>query len=166
MSVLLVWALTTRGLIAVPTPLHRLQQNKPYRPGGRVGFIDRPPISAAIIFTALLPDGATGRWQGVEQAHAPRVQQQMDHEEEASRRRAGGDGGRWGGHELTLSLVICALIWSLANTTRVKHGLAVPTGRSLDDLTPTLNSNHAEVPQPPSLSTQSACPQLDIVSGS
>lgn len=75
-----VWALATLWLIGVPTPLHQLQQEKPYRPGGRAGFIDQPPIFVAFIFTALLPDGATGRWQ----AHALPVQEQMDREKAAS----------------------------------------------------------------------------------
>lgn len=67
-----------------PTPLHGLQQEKPYRAGGRAGFIDQPPISVAIIFTALVADGATGRWRRVKQAHAAPLQEQMEREEAAS----------------------------------------------------------------------------------
>lgn len=39
----------------------------------RAAFIDQPPVSAAVIFTALLPDGATRRQQSVKRARAPPV---------------------------------------------------------------------------------------------
>lgn len=47
-------------------------------PQGQAGFIDQPLLSVAVIFTALLPDGATQRWQRVTQPRAPPMQEQMD----------------------------------------------------------------------------------------